>query len=215
MINKAFDVRSILGERLVRTIMRLVCGVFVLLPLLVAAETVYVTDNLRLGLHEAADTSGPAIQTLDSGQELEILSRNRNYANVRLPDGTEGYVKAAYLVADKPAKLIVTETQAESDRLRVKLEDLRQQFAGPAAIIAALEDESAGLRVQADENETRVAELSTTVANLRQQQAQFQGSMPLSWVGGALGVCLIGGFLVGLWWVDRRSRQRHGGIRIY
>jgi hypothetical protein len=99
--------------------------------------------------------------------------------------------------------------------LRDELENLRQQFAGPAAIIAALEDESAGLRVQVDENEARIAELSTTSANLRQQQARYQGSLPLSWVGGALGVCLIGGFLFGLWWVDRRSRQRHGGIRIY
>ncbi len=195
--------------------MRLVCVVFGLVPLLVAAETVYVTDNLRLGLHEAADTSGPAIQTLDSGQELEILSRDRNYANVRLPDGTEGYVKAAYLVADKPAKLIVTETQAESDRLRAELENLRQQFASPAAIITALEEESADLREQVGKNEARIAELSTTSANLRQQQARYQGSLPLSWVGGALGVCLIGGFLFGLWWVDRRSRQRHGGIRIY
>ena len=28
-------------------------------------------------------------------------------------------------------------------------------------------------------------------------------------------VLLIGGFLLGLWWVDQRSRKRHGGIRIY
>ena len=195
--------------------MRLVCGILGLLPLMVMAQTVYVTDNLRLGLHEAANTSGPSIQTLDSGQELEILSRDRNYANVRLPNGTEGWVKAAYLVDDKPAKLIVAETQAESDRLRGELEDLRQQFASPASIIAALEEESASLRAQVNENETRIAELSTTSSSLRQQQAQFQGSLPLSWVGGAIGVCLIGGFLFGLWWVDRRSRQRHGGIRIY
>ena len=47
--------------------MRLVCGMLGLLPLMVVAQTVYVTDNLRLGLHEAADTSGPSIQTLDSG----------------------------------------------------------------------------------------------------------------------------------------------------
>jgi len=195
--------------------MRLLCGILGLLPLMVMAQTVYVTDNLRLGLHEAADTSGPSMQTLDSGQELEILSRDRNYANVRLPDGTEGWVKAAYLVDDKPAKLIVAETQAESDRLRGELEDLRQQFASPASIIAALEDESANLRAQVDENETRIAELNTASSSLRQQQAQFQGSLPLSWVGGAIGVCLIGGFLFGLWWVDRRSRLRHGGIRIY
>ncbi len=205
----------VLGECLVKTIMRSLCGVLGLLPLLVVAQTVYVTDNLRLGLHEAVDTSGPSFRTLDSGQELEILSRDRNYANVRMPDGTEGYVKAAYLVNDKPAKLIVAETQAESDRLRGELENLRQQFASPAAIIAALEEESAGLRAQVDESELRIVELNTTSTNLRQQQAQFQGSLPLSWVGGALGVCLICGFLLGLWWVDRRSRQRHGGIRIY
>ena len=93
--------------------MRLVCGVVLLLPLLAVAETAYVTDNLRLGLHQAADTSDRAFRTLDSGQELEILTRDRNYAHVSLPDGVQGYVKAAYLVDEKPAKLIVAETQAE------------------------------------------------------------------------------------------------------
>jgi hypothetical protein len=34
-------------------------------------------------------------------------------------------------------------------------------------------------------------------------------------VGSAIAVCLIAGFLGGLWWVDHRSRKRHGGIRIY
>jgi hypothetical protein len=32
---------------------------------------------------------------------------------------------------------------------------------------------------------------------------------------GAIGACLIAGFVGGLWWVDQRSRKRHGGIRIY
>jgi hypothetical protein len=57
-----------------------------LFPLTVLAETAYVTDNLRLGLHQAPDTSDRAFRTLDSGQELEIISRDRNYAQVRLPD---------------------------------------------------------------------------------------------------------------------------------
>jgi len=37
----------------------------------------------------------------------------------------------------------------------------------------------------------------------------------VSWVGGAIALCLIAGFVGGLWWVDQRSRRRHGGIRIY
>ena len=90
--------------------MRLLISVFLLMPLLAVAETAYVTDNLRLGLHAAEDTSDRAFRFLESGQPMEILVRDRNYANVRLPDGTEGWVKSAYLVDEKPAKLIVAET---------------------------------------------------------------------------------------------------------
>lgn len=195
--------------------MRIACAALLLLPMLATAETAYVTDNLRLGLHQAPDTSDRAFRTLDSGQELEILFRDRNYAHVALPDGVEGYVKAAYLVDDKPAKLIVAETQAEVVRLNAELEELRRQFAGPAATISALQQEAGDLQAQSDANEARIEVLTDENTDLRKSQAQFQYSLPLTWVGGATGVCLIGGFLLGLWWVDRRSRQRHGGIRIY
>lgn len=194
---------------------RLLLGAALLMPLLAAAETAYVTDNLRLGLHQAADTSDRSFRTLDSGQELEILSRDRNYAHVSLPDGTQGYVKAAYLVDEKPAKLIVAETQAEVDRLQAELEQLRRQFAGPAATISALEQEVSTLSAQLESNNTQIAELSDDNSDLRRRQSQMHYSLPLVWVGGATAVCLIGGFLLGLWWVDKRSRARHGGIRIY
>lgn len=195
--------------------MRLLIAAIALLPFFAAAETVYVTDTLRLGLHQAADTSDRAFRTLDSGQELEVLSRNRNYANVQLPDGTVGYVKAAYLVTDKPAKLIVAETQAENERLQGQLEELRQQFAGPAATIANLEQSNSELQAQLETSETRIDELAEQADTLRRRQEQYRFSLPVTWVGGAIGVCLIGGFLLGLWWVDHRSRKRHGGIRIY
>ena len=115
--------------------MRLLIGFLALIPLAVAAETVYITDNLRLGLHQASDTSDRAFRMLESGQQLEIISRDRNYANVQLPDGTSGYVKAAYLVDEKPAKLIVAETAAERDALAAELDETKRAFAGPAATI--------------------------------------------------------------------------------
>lgn len=198
--------------------MRKICvaiGAVLLLPLLAAAETAYVTDNLRLGLHRAEDTSDRAFRTLDSGQELEILSRDRNYAHVTLPDGTRGYVKAAYLVDEKPAKLIVAQTQAEVARLEAELEELRRQFAGPAETISSLEQELSALQVQSDTSAARVAELSEENADLRQRQSQMQYSLPLTWVAIAIAVCLIGGFMLAMWWVDKRSRARHGGVRIY
>ena len=195
--------------------MRLVIGVLALLPMLAAAETAYVTDNLRLGLHQAPDTTDRAFRMLDSGQTLEIISRDRNYANVRLPDGAEGYVKAAYLVADKPAKLIVAETIAERDALLAELEETKRSFAAPAATIEGLKDQAAELVSKLDSAETQIAVLKDENASIRGLKERYKGSLPLSWVAAAIGVCLIGGFLSGLWWVDRSSRKRHGGIRIY
>ena len=195
--------------------MRLFIGVLALVPLLATAETAYVTDTLQLGLHQASDTSDRPFRNLDSGQEMEILSRTTYYANVELPDGTQGWVKAGFLVNNKPAKLIVAETRAEADRLAGELEELRNAFAAPAATIDALNRQVAELQAGLDDSVAKTAELGEDNANLRNRQSQYKNSMPLRWVAGAVGLCLIGGFLFGLWWVDQRSRRRHGGIRIY
>jgi len=186
-----------------------------LLPIPAVAETAYVTDTLQLGLHRASDTSDRPFRSLDSGQELEILSRTTYYANVQLPDGTQGYVKAGFLVSNKPAKLIVAEITAERDRYARELEEARQEFAAPAATIDALKQQATDLQTRLDSSEAQVAELGDENTGLRGRQSQYKHSMPLQWVAGAVGVCLVGGFLFGLWWVDHRSRRRHGGIRIY
>ncbi|MDH3273119.1 MAG: TIGR04211 family SH3 domain-containing protein [Gammaproteobacteria bacterium] len=195
--------------------MRLFIAVLALVPLFASAQTAYVTDTLQLGLHQASDTSDRPFRNLDSGQELEILSRTTYYANVRLPDGTLGWVKAGFLVNDKPAKLIVAETRAEADRLAGELEKLRSAFAAPAATIDALNQQVADLQDRLGASDAKAVELGEQNTSLRNRQSQYKNSMPLQWVAGAVGLCLIGGFLVGLWWVDQRSRRRHGGIRIY
>ena len=179
------------------------------------AETAYVTDNLRLGLHQAPDTSDRAFRTLESGQELEIISRNRNYANVRLPEGIEGYVKAAYLVFEKPAKLIVEETQLENEKLQKELESTKAAFAAPGATIDSLKQELADKEAALALSAERIDELSEENEDYLDSYAQFKYSLPYKWVGGAMFVCALGGFLLGLWWLDHQSRKRHGGMRIY
>jgi SH3 domain protein len=195
--------------------MRLIIGLLILLPALAAAETAYITDNLRLGLHQAEDTSDRAFRFLESGQAMEILIRDRNYANVRLPDGTEGWVKSAYLVDEKPAKLIVAETIEERDRLASELEQARAAFAEPAATIDELRSQAGQLSTDLEDARAQITALREENASIQGLKEQYRGSVPLQWVGGVILFCLVAGFLVGLWWVDHRSRKRHGGIRIY
>jgi SH3 domain protein len=184
-------------------------------PLAALAETAYVTDQLRLGLHRAADTSDRAFRTLESGQEMEVLSQNRNYAQVRLPDGTVGYVKAAFIIAEKPATLVVAETRTENERLAAELERAKAQFAAPAAAIAALEQQAAEQQAALTASAARIEELEEANERYASRQAQYAYSLPLAWVAGAMLLCLIGGVLAGMWWLDWRSRRRHGGIRVY
>ena len=195
--------------------MRLVIGLLVLVPALAAAETGYVTDRLMLGLHQAQDTSDRPFRSLESGTRFEVLSRDRLYAQVRLEDGTEGYVKAAYVVYEPPAKLIVNETQAEIERMASELAEAKAAFAEPAAVIDSLKAETLTLESELEAARTRVDELEQDNARYESRAERYQYSLPYKWVGGAIGICLVAGFLAGLWWVDHRSRKRHGGIRVY
>lgn len=178
------------------------------------AETAYVTDILSLGLHRAEDTSDRAFRTLKSGDEVEILSQNGSFARVSLPDGTEGYVKALFLVSDKPARAIVAETAAERDRLAAELEDLKEAFADPEKRLSELGGELAATRESLREVTARAAELEQHNAALLASREQYRYSLPYTWVAGAALVCLVAGVLVGLWWTDYQSRRRHGGIRV-
>ena len=195
--------------------MRFVIAFIAILPLVASAETGYVTDQLRLGLHEAEDTSDRPFRMLESGTQFEVLSRTRLYANVELPNGDRGWVKAAYIVDEPPAKLIVNETLAETERLKVELDEQKRAFAEPAAAIESLKAENASLQSDLDASRARADELEDQNNGYQRRAAQYQYSLPMTWVLGAIGVCLIAGFIGGLWWVDHRSRKRHGGIRIY
>ena len=192
-----------------------IIGLLGLIPLGAFGETAYVTDNLRLGLYEAEDTSGRPLRMLNSGQAMEILSRDRNYANVRLPDASEGWVKSAYLVEEKPAKLIVAEITAERDALLAEVEEINQAFAAPAATIETLRSDVLSFETQLAQSNARANALEEENASIRGLKEKYKGSLPLSWVAIATAVCLIAGILLGMWWVDRQNRMRHGGIRIY
>ncbi|MBN1238949.1 MAG: TIGR04211 family SH3 domain-containing protein [Gammaproteobacteria bacterium] len=179
------------------------------------AETAYVTDLLRLGIHRAPDTSDRAFDSLISGTALEVLESSVNYARVRTSEGQEGWVKAAYLVAEKPARLRVAEVEAELETLRAKLDAAQTARAAAEQQARRIEQE-----VLADENSA--AALRKSVDSLRRENSdyasrleRYRASLPLNWVLPALVLTLIAGFAAGWWWLDASIRRRHGGYRIY
>ena len=179
------------------------------------AETVYVTDSLRLGLHAAADTSDRPFDNLISGTAVEVLERNSNYAQVRLADGREGWVKATFLVAEKPAAARVLELEAE-------LGGFEHSVSAAKTAQAAAEHELAGLRTELQATTGSTESIQETIERLERENLAHEGrleryryALPLAWVLPAVVVALVGGFLLGLWWLDAWIRRRHGGFRVY
>ncbi|NNC66016.1 MAG: TIGR04211 family SH3 domain-containing protein [Gammaproteobacteria bacterium] len=184
-------------------------------PALLMAETAYVTDILRLGLHRAEDTSDRPFRTLVSGTELEVLARTTNYAHVRAADGQEGWVKSAYLVLDKPAQLKIAEAESELTALRAELDHAKIAQRAAEQQLDQVTQQIDAAASSSDAVEATLSRLKMENADFEQRLERYRGSIPISWVLGALVIALVAGFAGGLAWVDYTSRRRHGGFRIY
>ncbi|HSG65983.1 MAG TPA: TIGR04211 family SH3 domain-containing protein [Gammaproteobacteria bacterium] len=184
-------------------------------PALPRAETAYVTDILRLGLHRAEDTSDQPFRNLVSGTELEVLSQTTNYARVRTADGQEGWVKSAYLVSDKPAQLRVAELEAELGLLRAEREGAEQARLAAEQQLAQATQHVDAVAASSDAVEVTLRRLKDENGALVEQLDAYRGSIPVLWVLGALVVTLVAGFAAGFAWIDYTSRRRHGGFRVY
>jgi hypothetical protein len=84
------------------------------------AEVVFVTDSLRLPVHEAKGATEAPFETLASGTALEVLERKATDARVRLPDGREGWVDATYLVPLGHEPRAAHDVRAEVERLEAE-----------------------------------------------------------------------------------------------
>lgn len=196
----------------VRLIVVIFAGV---IPLAGHAETAYVTDMLQLDLYADEGMSGRAIRKLRSGDGFEILARKGRTANVRLPDGQTGWVKSLYIVDEEPARTRLNKLEQDNTNLTAMVETLRAQIADKQARIDELEgdeDSTVGKLVAA---QAELDELRDANTSLQSSLDSYGNSVPLSWL--LLGTLLalgLGGFC-GWYFIDSRSRARHGGYRVY
>ncbi|RME35144.1 MAG: TIGR04211 family SH3 domain-containing protein [Gammaproteobacteria bacterium] len=145
-----------------------------LLPLLLllgaggaVAEDYYVIDKLLVGVRKEQKVDSPIIKTLPTATRLEVLRRDGDWALVRAPDGTEGWVDSQYISSDKPAVLVVRE-------LEEQIEQLRKQ-AGRAA--PANEEELQKLRSELDAAKEELAREKLEAARMKSELAKTKAAL--------------------------------------
>jgi SH3 domain protein len=201
-------------EKVTRTVwLALIMGL--LFAASAAAETLYVTDKLYLGLYSEPGSAGQSLGTMVSGTPLEVLAKSRGFAKVRTPDGKVGWTKTAYLVSEKPPRLQLNELQKRNDGLTSQLQTAQQQLSGLRSQLSQVRKQASTASRQAKQDAAQMQLLRSQNQRYRQVAARYTWSIPMSWGIAGVGVALVGGFVAGLTWLDRRIRRRHGGFRIY
>jgi SH3 domain protein len=180
-----------------------------------AAETAYVSDDLVLNVYTEQNQQGQRLATLHSGARVETLATSADFTQVRLADGTTGWVKSSYLTTDEPAAVRLKQLQEELDRTRATT---------PALAEAAAKSEM----------ERRERELAEKQAQLADKQAQLDAALaarapaaagaapPLRghrpgaglWLGVAAAAGALG-FWGGYATLARRVRRKFGGLKVY
>ncbi|MGI9309302.1 MAG: TIGR04211 family SH3 domain-containing protein [Gammaproteobacteria bacterium] len=180
-----------------------------------AQEVVYVTDQLQLGLHQTVEMSNKALRNLKSGARLEVLDRIGSKSQVRTEDGTVGWVKSLYLIEKEPASFRVNSIEAEKEALQAEVNALKERLdsSGSKAREIELQLEQEAAQIEADRSE--LESLRVENANMSDRLLALGFSIQFHWLALLLIAALLTGGLFGWWLVDRRSRARHGGYRVY
>lgn len=181
----------------------------------IAAETVYVTDKLLLGLFEKPDADAKQLRSLVSGTPLEVLERSGNYLKVRTPDGATGWAKNAYLVSGKPPRQKLKEAEAENLELERALREAEARLNGLRAEAEQMQQKLDRERAEGRAAETELVRLQTVVTDSDPETPHPLQVLPWLWWAAAAAALLLTGLLLGARWTDYRIRRRHGGFRLY
>jgi uncharacterized protein YgiM (DUF1202 family) len=176
------------------------------IPVLGLAETVYVGDSLRVGVRAEPNNSTAPHGVVLTGMQLEVLDRANGFVKIHGPGGVEGWIKDSYVTTEKPAKLELTQVQAEQAKLRKQLADQDK----------ALKDATA-----------RASSLSSEVDSLKRENSELRGQLAESkqgkvaqvsrfYIGYAVFLLILGagGVVIGVRWQRKQAMKRLGGLRV-
>ena len=130
------------------------------------AETRYVTDLLKLPLRTGASTEYKILDLVKSGQQLEVVEPGKDWSQVRLPNGKEGYVLNRYLVGQPTSAVQLA-------KLQTKYTSLRQQATALIEENSRFKEENKTFKSTLDSNETALTKLETDYKELKTGAAEF------------------------------------------
>jgi hypothetical protein len=186
------------------------------------AEQRYIVEQLVVNLTAEPANAGDRVAQLKSGDAVELIEKQGDWAHVRLASGADGWVKTSYLTTEVPLKERLAARDREVEKLRAAL---AQAKGGAPAAAPAKDAQAAAARAPAtraaDEHSVGAAApggdsnltAATPLLTMRATTAHPSYGRPL--LIAAVLASLAIGFLLGWRTLDRRIRRKYGGLKIY
>lgn len=198
----------------------------------VQAETQYVSDHLVITVRTGQGAQFQIIKTLETGEHVEVLEiTDTGYTKIETSDGTEGWVRSQYLMAEPVAKEKLAKVEAKLLKTKTALTKIRESFAKLSKEHKVLSQQQSSLsknKTQLDSELARLNEvakkpilldkqnrllqqknvtLEKDLQRLNQENHSLNDRSQREWfIAGAL--VLFGGILLGLIIPKLRGKKR-------
>jgi hypothetical protein len=177
------------------------------------AETVYITERIRIGLRAEIPETSAVVKTLETGTPLEIIERYDKLTRVRDPQGAEGWIEARYLSIEPPASLQLAKLQVELTKSRTQASEAQAQLKKAQVTIAEQAEKIKGLEKNLAEKPAPApaAPIAAKSPPVKPTTADTGFRISYLWLG--ISFAMLGiGFAAGIRWLRESIRKRSGGM---
>jgi len=168
-----------------------------------AAEFVYISDNLRVGVRKEPVSGVPPISVVFTGMRLKVHERVDGYVKITTDKGVEGWIKDIYVTTKAPAII-------QLEAFRVKYEKLKKELSQGNTAGKVLEKANLALTDQIDELKAERREWSKERASLIASQYKETSWF---WIIEIIVLILVS-FGAGVLWYKTHVMKRLGGLRV-
>lgn len=200
-IMKSQNIKNNVSKRSLFTL--IFCMFFLNMPDALAAEYVYISDNLRVGVRNDPAGSDLPIGVVFTGMRLEVEDRSDGYVKIKTDKGLSGWIKDIYVTEKAPAII-------QLNQLQDKYEKLKQEVSQGTDTSGALEKANVALNEQLDELKKERSEWQRERAKVLATQYTETSWLWLILVF----VFMIGSFAAGAFWYRNQAMKKLGGLRV-
>ena len=214
-------------------ILMIACCLFLLIDN-VLAENMYISENIRMVIRQGPGSQNKILETLMSGDMVELVEQGPEWSKVRLSDGREGWAPTRFLTTQIPSSLALKRLEqkysdllaqagaphesginlkAENQQLTSDLAMLETKFNTLSDDYETLKKDAADvvqLRTKYQEASAKLKEQSQKMDAMTADMNHQNFDLKLRWFLYGAGVFLAG-LLMG--WVSKPSRSRQSLLR--